>query len=351
AMTGKFPCCVLQINIPFEAVDVNVHPSKMEVRFSDERKVFNAVYSAVKNALMRGDTRPELNTKPTFNPYTPVEPPKAEQTKIFVEPPKPVQPEKPKPIVAEPEVKRKEQYFDSPKPTFGEYKREVPQPKAPVNIDIVVETPPMVAEPPKPKTEEIKEIIEKAEEKYVRYIGYAFDTYIIAECGDEVYFIDKHAAHERLLYEQLKNEQEIEIQDLLVPLTVKLTKEEYSAIISNLDSLLKYGFDVDDFGNGTVAVRAIPAILTGSDVNVMLTEIAEKCMQGNFNGVERMDDIFHTVACKAAIKGGQYSTDKELEALAKRILNSKDIMYCPHGRPVAFKLTKKELEKQFGRLG
>ena len=141
------------------------------------------------------------------------------------------------------------------------------------------------------------------------------------------------------------------MQDLLVPLTVKLTMEEYSAIVANLEQLLKYGFDVDDFGDGTVAVRAIPAMLADCDIAVILTEIAEKCMQGSSVSVDRMDDIFHTVACKAAIKGGQYSTDKELESMAQRILDSKDIMYCPHGRPVAFKLTKKELEKQFGRLG
>lgn len=347
AMTGKFPCCVLQINLPYEAVDVNVHPSKMEVRFSDERKVFNAVYSAVKNALMRGDTRPELNAKPTFNPYTPTTPPKAQQTKIFTEYVEPIKSSEPAPVKTEQTPIQKPQHqFESPKPNFGEYKREVTPTKPPVNVDIEVEI-------PKPQTLEVIEdkIEEIIEEKPIRYIGYAFDTYIIAECGEDVYFIDKHAAHERLLYEQLKSEQEIEIQDLLVPLTVKLTKEEYSAIVANLESLMKYGFDVDDFGNGTVVVRAIPAMLTGSDINVMLTEIAEKCMQGNFAGVERMDDIFHTVACKAAIKGGQYNTDKELEMLAKRILGSSDIMYCPHGRPVAFKLTKKELEKQFGRLG
>ncbi len=347
AMTGKFPCCVLQINVPFDAVDVNVHPSKMEVRFSDERKVFNAVYGAAKNALINGDTRPELTAKQTFNPYKLTEPPKAVQTQIPVT----TRPEPVKAVTDTPKVGP--QVLESHRPVFADYgvkTQQVRQEFVPDFINIVVEDEP----PVKQEAEIIKSQLKEetlAEKEPVRYIGYAFDTYIIAEMGDSVYFIDKHAAHERILYEQLKSEQEIEVQELLVPLTIRLTMEEYSAIVANLEQLMKYGFDVDDFGDGTVVVRAIPAMLVNQDITVILTEIAENCMQGSQVTVERMDDIFHTVACKAAIKGGQYNTDKELESLAQRILGSKDIMYCPHGRPVAFKLTKKELEKQFGRLG
>ncbi|MBE6798019.1 MAG: DNA mismatch repair endonuclease MutL [Ruminococcaceae bacterium] len=340
AMTGKFPCCVLQINVPFDAVDVNVHPSKMEVRFSDERKVFNAVYGAVKNALINGDTRPELQTKQTFNPYKPVEHTQAQQTKIEVVFKEEAGPQLP---ITE-KVERVEKVeLRSPRPQFADYgvKAEPIKEKPKVNVDIVVEEKPQAIET---KTEEIID-------RPIRYIGCAFDTYIIAEMGDNVYFIDKHAAHERILYEQFKETQKIEVQELLVPLTVTLTADEYCAIVGNIESLLKYGFDVDDFGNNTLVVRAIPAMLTNEDTTLILTEIAEKCMKGMDVSVERIDDIFHTVACKAAIKGGQNSTDRELEILAQRILRSHDIMYCPHGRPVAFKLTKKELEKQFGRLG
>ena len=111
------------------------------------------------------------------------------------------------------------------------------------------------------------------------------------------------------------------------------------------------GFDVDDFGGGTVVVRAVPAVLFKEDIALIITELADSLIGTGNADVERIDDIFHTVACKAAIKGGQYNTDYELKALAERILSFKDIMYCPHGRPVAFKLTRHELEKQFGRLG
>ena len=192
---------------------------------------------------------------------------------------------------------------------------------------------------------------EEREQQEIRYIGYAFNTYIIAEMGEDVYFIDKHAAHERILYEQLKSTQTIEVQELLVPITVTLTKEEYNAISDNIQVLSRKGFDVDDFGGGTVVVRAVPAVLFKEDISLIITELADSLIKTGSADVERMDDIFHTVACKAAIKGGQYNTDYELKALAERVLSLKDIMYCPHGRPVAFKLTRRELEKQFGRLG
>ncbi len=348
AMTGRFPCCVLQINVPFDAVDVNVHPSKMEVRFSDERRVFNAVYGAVKNALMKGDTRPELKT--TFNPYKPAEQPRAVQTVIeTVKKPeiaaeKPPQEMKPTPAVATGPLA-----FKSPEPQLGIYSAKEKKEYTPSFLNIEREEPPTVksAEPTEPAEEKQKETVCAD----IRYIGCAFNTYIVAECGEDIYFIDKHAAHERLLYEQLKVKEQIEVQDLLVPLTAKLTREEYSALVAATHSLAEYGFDIDDFGDGTVLVRAVPAMLIESDINMIISEIAGKLITTGQVNVERMDDIFHTVACKAAIKGGRYNTDLELKALAERILSLNDIMYCPHGRPVAFKLTKKELEKQFGRLG
>ncbi len=340
AMTGKFPCCVLQINLPFDLVDVNVHPAKTEVRFSDEKRVFSAIYAAVKNALIGGDTRPEIKTKATFNPYTPLTPQKAVQTELYT-------PQAPKPEIkplTEAQVVKEEFKFESPKASFGEYAQKKAEPK-PIE--------PTHTEPIKPR---VNVLIEKDETnilpiKEFKYIGSAFSTYIIAQLDDDVYFIDKHAAHERVLYEKLKNTTEIEIQELLLPLTVKLTREEYSAVIERVEQLGSYGFDVDDFGDATIVVRAVPAMLKNSDIAMILSEIAGKLLAGGDISVERMDDIFHTTACKAAIKGGSYSTDLELKALAERILMSDDIMYCPHGRPVAYKISKKELEKQFGRLG
>ena len=333
AMVGKFPCCVLFINVPPETVDVNVHPSKTEVRFSDERKIFNAVYYTVKNALAQGDTRPEIKVKPTFNPYTPVAAQAATQTVIPVK----AEIETPKPVykaVSTNEVKKN--VFESPH--FVPTELQAAEKTA---VNVIIEKEPI----DKKQTEQT---VLKPE---VRYIGQAFNTYIVAEFDGELYFIDKHAAHERLLFDKLKNEQNIDVQELLTPLTVTLTKEEYSAIISNRETLLSAGFDTEDYGNGTVAIRAIPAVLRDEDISLLIGEIAEMLSLSGSASVSRLDDIFHTIACKAAIKGNKYTTDYELKTLSEKILADNFVMYCPHGRPVAFKLTKKELEKYFGRTG
>ncbi len=323
SMVGKFPCCVLKIDMPYEAVDVNVHPAKTEVRFADEHKVFSSVYYAVKNALNEGDTRPEI--KNTFNPYTPVKENLYTQTVI-----KPQREEidysfsapKTEPII-----------LKSPKSNF--YSQEENQTKPSIQPQV-----------------EIKEKIGEEEIEVtepINYIGCVFNTYIVATKGEEIYFIDKHAAHERLLYEKLKNEK-IEVQALLTPINVTLTKEEYSVIVSATEEISKNGFEIEDFGNGTVIVRSVPAILKNADIPLLVSEIAEELSVKNNLSIEKIGDILHSAACKAAIKGGRYNTDYELKALAERILSDNDIMYCPHGRPVAFKITKKELEKQFGRI-
>lgn len=361
SMVGKFPCCVLKIEIPFEQVDVNVHPAKTEVRFADERRVFSAVYYAVKNALEMGDTRPEI--KASFNPYKPVAEKPYAQTSINLADTAFKKQEAPKsaPVTYDFSVKAEPSRFSNTSAkvsgngtveyTYPTLKQEAaPTEKvAEKEIEKMLETEPKTVIDAAPNSITIKEpeIIEAAEP--TEYIGCVFNTYIVAAKGDSVYFIDKHAAHERLLFERFKNEQ-IEVQDLLTPLSVTLTKEEYSAITENLQTIAENGFDIEDFGDGTVIVRSIPAMLKNADIPLLISEIAEQlCVKSNLE-IEKIGDILHRVSCKAAIKGGQYNTDYELQKLAEKILSSNDIMYCPHGRPVAFKLTKKELEKQFGRI-
>jgi DNA mismatch repair protein MutL len=188
------------------------------------------------------------------------------------------------------------------------------------------------------------------EKEDIIIIGEDFSTYIVTQMNESVFLIDKHAAHERILFENLKKSRKIEVQALLTPITLTLNKDEYNAIINNTDLLLQCGFEVEDFGINSVAVRAVPTTVAKEDLSLILSEIAENLMKSGKVQIELEDELFHTVACKAAIKAGSKTSVFEMQNLAEKVLRSKDIMYCPHGRPVAFEIKKRELEKMFGRI-
>ena len=376
-MVGKFPSCVLNIEINPSLVDVNVHPAKTEVRFSDERIIFNAIYYACKNALASGDTPKQVKEIVKDFYKEPAKP--AEQLKITPQPaPKkdfwqhiPIKKEestvKIEPVVSvKPEIKP-----EPPKPVFVK--------PEPINIavacapkeeiakeekieDILLNSPskrePMVSEPitvtvtepiPEPKEEPVKE--EFNEEEF-HLIGEAFRTYIMCEYRGKMVIIDKHAAHERIIYEKLKKDNgERTPQLLLLPVTVTLSKEEYSAMLENIDVVNHAGFDVEDFGNGCVIVRECPMELSADDIADVIGEIAGRFVEKKQDvAFEKMDWIFHSVACRSAIKAGNFTSSLEMERFAKQLLSMPDIRYCPHGRPVLIEMTKRELEKNFGRV-
>lgn len=348
AMVGKYPAFVINITVPFETVDVNVHPAKIQVRFSDEKKIFDEVYIAVKNAISNGDTRPEIKisnktpqsfTKMPTDTYT-------QQTIVEKAYSKAI-------------IKKKDNFknsftFKNDNTPFFE-REDVKKVTNNSYIDIEVDEPAKPVQPPvtekKPiERPEIHQETNIVAEEEIIFIGEAFSTYIIAQKGDSIYLVDKHAAHERLNFNKLKENAKNESQQLLMPQNVRLSREEFDAVVSNLELMEKAGFELEDFGNSTILVRAVPAMLHGEDITDMLVEAAQGLITKGIPESERLDRIYHTVACKAAIKGGNITTRTELEALAKKILADNDVMYCPHGRPVAFQLTKKELEKQFGRI-
>ena len=183
------------------------------------------------------------------------------------------------------------------------------------------------------------------------YVGEVFHTYVIAQMGDSLYVIDKHAAHERLLYNQLKATPHNDAQMLLEPVSVPLGREEYAAVTAELETLGAAGFEVEDFGGSTVLVRAVPLILSGCDAAAAIQEIAGGFVSGKRElTMDKLDWIYHSSACRAAVKAGDSSRPEELRQLAERVLQNDDIRYCPHGRPVCFELTRRELEKQFGRV-
>lgn len=356
AMIGKFPVFVLYVNVPFDTVDVNVHPAKTEVRFSDEKRVFDSVYATVKNALSKGDTRPEVKmSEPTFNRFERMTTEEFKQTVIKTEEVK-AQPERviPKPEIVKPVFEVKQEATQKPgsfslhssqKPTFAD------------TYSLVGEngqkTEPIYTPKVKPKEvlieKEFEAIIDE-EKPIITVIGQAFNTYIIVQMNESIYMIDKHAAHERILFNKLKAQHSVEVQALLTPVTANLQKDEYNAIINNLDLLLNAGFEIEDFGSSTVVVRAIPTTLVGEDIVSLLSEMADGLLTTKSVEVEKQENLFHTVACKAAIKAGSQTSMLEMKDLAEKVLLSRDIMYCPHGRPVAYEIKKRELEKQFGRI-
>ncbi|MBR2448324.1 MAG: DNA mismatch repair endonuclease MutL [Clostridia bacterium] len=336
AMIGKFPSFVLYLTVPFDTVDVNVHPAKTEVRFSDEKVVFEAVYAAVKNSLSSGDTRPEIKTpQATFNQFERLSVPQFKQA-VFESAPA---------ETTKPKASKTNLVFETPeKPEFTKSTLFVdinPEPKAtnyqpPQNIKV-------------DNSEPIVPILEPEKEAVI-IIGEAFNTYIVAQMDESVFLIDKHAAHERILFENLKKLHKIEVQVLLTPITVTLNKNEYNTIIENADILQQCGFEVEDFGINSLAVRAVPTTLVDEDLSLILSEIAESLIKSGKVQIELEDNLFHTVACKAAIKAGSKLSLLEMQNLAEKVLRSKEIMYCPHGRPVAFEIKKRELEKMFGRI-
>lgn len=364
-MVGKFPACVLNIELPFDRVDVNVHPAKTEVRFSDEKLVFEAVYYAVKNALATGDTRPQLSidAKPVKKETEPFTRMTTEEYRKLANLPKSSAPTKAEQVyniggVSNTPVKSTLlRDFSKPivsnetvKISFGE--------ESPKEEQKTIQTQPQTQ---KKAYEQILSVVLDDETKFentsfiekdeieFKYIGEAFRTYIIVQKKDSIWFIDKHAAHERLLYNKLKQEGVTEVQALLSPVSVTLSREEHRAVLDNLELLKNNGFEVEEFGTVSVLVRAVPASLVKCDVMFLMCDIAANLVKFGKAETDILDDLYHNIACRSAVKGGNQQSGAELEEFARKVLSDNEIMYCPHGRPVAFELKKSELEKQFGR--
>lgn len=381
-MVGKFPACVLHMKLSFGAVDVNVHPAKLEVRFVNERPIFDAVYHGVKSALHAGDKPKVMELKrPVVSPYAPA-PEKQEQLRMEI-PRKPAVVQQPvtRPVQVPPvpapsrqaPVLLRDSEAPKQKPAFTGFLEEIldrePQPEIksePVKkLEPIREERPPLPEAPPPEPVKEEETPLPVEEKPVqelpatplrefhsRIIGEAFGTYLMVEySADELMFIDKHAAHERLLYERLKRENAGgEAQTLLEPITVTLDKEEYTAVLDHVDDFAKAGFEVEDFGSGTVLVRSAPLLLDGGDAAEAVMEIAGYLASlKNRMTTEHLDWVYHNVACRAAMKAGDSISRQEMISLAEELEQNPEVRYCPHGRPVYILLRRQDIERQFGR--
>ena len=378
-MTGRFPACVLELQMPLEAVDVNVHPAKTEVKFLNERAVFDAVHYAALSTLSNASGRvamqmPKSPAPDAAKPDTPATPQPARPAERPVARPA-VNPNfyqtmqageyrrqagaQPRTVLAS-----QVQYpTRTPKPVEPAMPpvEKAPSPIAPPQPEPVVAPvkPAAKAEPepaaipkePAPTPAEPEQLALDLPEQTFRLIGEAFDSYLIAEQGESVLFIDKHAAHERILFEKLKAEDHpIVSQELMAPVSAELTREEAATVLENTGILGKCGFEVADFGDGDVLIRQIPCDVDEKDAVSLLQELAADLLAGKTLAPETLrDNLLHTIACKAAIKAGWHTEGAEAAHLVAEILSRTDIKYCPHGRPVCIELTKSQLERQFKR--
>ena len=371
-MKGRFPTCVLMLDIPLGQVDVNVHPAKTEVKFARERDVFDIVYFGVKSALEKSEKR-EIKPPMAINRPDPVDNITEQQTRIELSPPEVKREEKkdyvtPREKIISPEEIKKdispnferrnhEERVMLRSPIFErlvrrpEEKEETVIPKKRTQENVVndeVET--LTAVLPEEKETPVCE--KKEIEPIIKFVGETMNTYIIVEKDETVIFIDKHAAHERIIFEKLKAEKgAVQSQILLTPEIVETDKTLVPILIENREELLSLGFDVDDFGDGRIVISAIPDGIDTSDAVAILDSLSETMKGGARPALpEIMAETMYSVACKAAIKAGQKNSPEELMSLAKRVLLSDDIRYCPHGRPVMFEMSKTELEKKFKRI-
>lgn len=336
-MVGKFPAFVLNVSLSFNLVDVNVHPAKIEVRFVNERPIFECVINGVKSAILKNSENKEVVFKPT--PKAPTTFFESEETAVQQNIFQKMSAEQFK----EAFTPKKEESAPIKMPDFTYREEGYKQKPTHLKSDAVERE---FNPPPQEKPQEMVERIPS------KVIGELFGTYILVQRDDALVLIDKHAAHERLIYEKLKKENGvISNQMLLMPVVVTLPKDSYCIAVDNLDLFSSVGFEIEDFGNYSVVVRAVPVMLESTDVEPIIFEIVEKISQNKRDVTfEKLDWLYHSVSCRAAIKANDRSTKEELENLVRLLDDDSTVRHCPHGRPIYIQITKKELEKQFGRI-
>ena len=371
-MVGKFPACVLHLTLPANAVDVNIHPAKTEVKFLSEKSAFDCVHYGVLGALNKQTDRPQVQF-PKPQPILERTAPQAQQN-FFAAPQPPVT-----------QTVKQTNFFRTM--TAEEYKnfsaavQNAPQPKQEAAVatatkvdsqrkDIIKEpalvpsisklppmyTPPKPVSPPAetvslPEPEAEQQTLPLAVDSPWRMVGELYNSYILVEQGDDAVLIDKHAAHERILFEKLKaNQEAISSQILLTPIPVTLNADAIGELLANKHLLEELGFEIDEFGDHTILARQIPMDLSPQNAAEALESLAADLLAGRREEKSKVrDEMLHTVACKAAIKAGWNTSKEELLALVKQVMTREDLKYCPHGRPICVSLSKKQLEKQFKR--
>lgn len=336
----RYPAAVLFIEVSPKSIDVNVHPAKTEIKFASERAVYEAVYYGIRTTLERADaftggeedifvTGGDIPVAPKYTPVS------------FVKPD--VEPMKQSAAIFSAEdfvltdAEKEDLAFTVPAPPAEEKKEENVSPMLFAQTHI------------RQRLENAQTVMD--DKAPYRYVGELWNAYVMAETEEAFYVIDKHAAHERILYERLRRSTTAESQALLVSAVAELSEEAADVLVSNRDYLYSLGFDIDSFGDKSVVLRAVPAALSEkAELSAVLEQLAQSLLDGGalpFN--ERVDRALFTVACKAAVKAGRRNTEEDNKWIIDRLFEYGNIKYCPHGRPVAKVFTKREADKWFDR--
>ena len=390
-MTGKFPACVLFIDLPPNDMDVNIHPAKAEVRFVNEKNVSDAVYFAVKNAFMNDGLLYSFELKPKTDWTKPAPQEEIRQQEFIFTPVDKIE-ETERKMAETPAADHVPQYSAPAAPTMATSKHvdtkllaDIEEDEREQEIstvesetvekggncaqeDLAAEAdPPETPEPiegfsyinsrsfesaPEPEKEPEKQPSEWTEKPKIRVIGEAFGLYIVAELGDDTFvMIDKHAAHERIIFERLKSRNCRQYsQTLLTGVKVLLTADEFGALEANSEMLADMGFTFDFSERPCVTATAVPTFLPEEEMENVISEIAENLRLYKHQPQSRiLDDMLHTVACKSAIRGNDKNSLAELQSLAEQVYLDERIRHCPHGRPVMFTMSKNNIAHQFGR--
>ncbi|MBQ8696705.1 MAG: hypothetical protein IJ519_03200, partial [Clostridia bacterium] len=358
--SGRHPVCIINIELDPTRVDCNVHPSKLEVKFANERMIFDLIYFAARSALVKKVQRPQTvlqqENQRLLNSFVPlvgeraVTPKQSQITmnEMNLTPDNSVEQVK-EPIPAERLSRPAE--FVRPYNTFmdaAEAKRKTAKPKEPEEkVDYSWDDIPV---PMRKKRH--------YDVPYYRIIGEAFNSYVIVEMMDKIIFVDKHAAHERILFEEMKENMslsETESQMMLIPIEVPLDGESYVAISENAEAIKRTGLDIKlDDENSKVTVQYVPTILKDEDITAFIQSLGSMLAQSRTSvGVSKQilyERALYQASCKAAVKAGREYDMEHIKWICDRLLSLPFIKYCPHGRPVAFELPKHELEKQFKRI-
>lgn len=362
-MVGKFPACVLNISLPPNEVDVNVSPSKTEVRFAYEKNVFDAVYYGVKNGILNAENSREIQIKP-------VEKLTSAKEEISAAVTLPAKEEKPAFIGERVRLSSEPAPYEMKQPEMLYRQEKLAEPVQlvpPALKNVQVEEEPEIANPfkflsreifekpkpvqEKPQVQPAEAEPEQEEKPPLTVIGEIFKTYIVCQCGDDMILMDKHAAHERIRFEKLKKDFSQHSQLLLEPVNIQLSAEEWSAVTDFGEELGEMGIDFVPHNNFVIELTSMPTMLAGGDEKGTMEKIADILTHSNTNVKgEIFDDILHSMACKSAIRANEITSFEELKLLANQVWNDEKIRFCPHGRPIITVISKKELEKNFNRI-